>query len=177
MLSMVLRRRKKRKDADEAASSNAYRSIVTLIRTRLDSTASIELMQAGGLDAPLATRYLDLAIVVAARELLGQMGNSVVLPSEYNPTVEIPGLSAQFDTCHISAELVEVFWEEPTAATLLAPMSSDYVAIQQALKKTPDDMLGLPAPTVGDGSQVAFARKAFGVDGVLKLSRDWPELA
>ena len=56
-------------------------------------------------------------------------------------------------------------------------MSSDYVAIQQALKKTPDDMLGLPAPTVGDGSQVAFARKAFGIDGVLKLARDWPELA
>jgi hypothetical protein len=159
------------------ASSHAYQAVVTLIRTRLDSTASIKSMRSAGVSAPLATRYLDLAIVVAAREILGQMGDSVVLPTEYNAIVKIPGLSAQFDRCHISAGLVEVYRAEPTAATLLAPVSSDYIAIQQAMKKAPDDMLGLPAPSVGDGSQIGFARKAFGVEGVLKLAKNWPDLA
>jgi len=174
---MGLRRRKTEKDTDDAAGSHAYEAIVSLIRTRLESTTSIALMQAHGVDGPLAMRYLDLAVVIAARELLAKMGDSVVLPTEYNPVVKIPGLSSHFDRCTISAGLVEVYQEEPTAAELLAPLSSDYVAIQQALEKTPDGMLGLPAPNVGDGSQVDFARKAFGVEGVLRLADDWPDLA
>ena len=154
-----------------------YLAIVTLIKTRLDAATSFDVMRAAGLDDQRAVRYLDLALIVAARELLSEMGDAVVLPIEYDPTFEIPGLSNQFADCLLCAELVEVYRAEPIAATLLGPLAPDFIAVNQELKKAPGATLGLPAPTVGDGKQVGFARTAFGHDGVEKLAASWPDLA
>lgn len=174
---MARRSRKRAKEEQSDSSSHAFVAIRTLIATRLNSPPCIKTVEANGLHPDLALRYLDLAMVVAARQLLREFGDAVVLPIEYAPTLPIVGYPPQFAECRITAELQAVYREEPTAATLLGPLASDYVAISRELKKVPGATLGLPPPVVGDGSQMGFARIAFGDNAVLKLGSTWPKLA
>ena len=174
---MAWRSRKRATEDQPDSTSHAFIAIRTLIATRLNSPPCIKTVEGTGLSRDLALRYLDLAMVVAARQLLRELGGTVVLPVEYAPTVAIAGYPPQFAECPITAELQAVYREEPTAATLLGPLASDFVAINQELKRVPGATLGLPAPKVGDGSQIGFARLAFGDNAVLKLGSKWPKLA
>jgi len=169
---------RKNKETEPDAPSEpqwGYNAVVSLIRTRLDLPACIAAMQAEGLSEVLAARYLDLAMVLASREVLSTVEN-IEWPDSYAAIIEIPELPTTFAECRLAQEVAAVYAAEPTAATLLGPLASDFFAINQAMQNGAQAMR-VPPAKVGDGSQVAFARATFGDDGVLKMAESWPELA
>lgn len=173
---MALWRKKDKSSRLQPDDPAAYNAVVSLIRTRLDATASITELHEVGLSEDLAARYLDLAMVIAARELLQKTENAVEFPASYVPMVMIPSLTSRFSACRITAELVGVFQAEPTAAEILGPFAADFFAVDEALQQGVA-LVRLEPPEVGDGAQVAFARITFGDAGVDKLAKSWPSLS
>lgn len=155
-----------------------YESIVALLRSRMNPGEALEIMKAKGLASELAVRYLDLAVAIAAREqIVMSYGDRVELPATYTPTLAIPGLPSSFDECLISAEILAVYREEPTAVGLIAPVAPDFVAVHGAMVENPEARLRISSPVIGDGTQAGYGRRTFGDEAILKLAEDWPELA
>lgn len=153
------------------------RSVQALVRTRMQPAQAYANLTEAELHPWLAVRYLDLAVIVAARIFLSRMDQAtIVLPDRYNPTHDIPQIHTTFADCQISTEFRAIYERLPAAVAIFAPISPEGVAVNERLHQDQHAPIYVKPPTVGDGFSAGFARSHFGDDAIERLADSWPPL-